>query len=187
MKDLIEIRWHARGGQGAKTASLLFAEALMGLGKYIQAFPEYGPERTGAPTKAYNRISEKPIRNYSAIENPDVVVVLDPTLLKNPEVSSGLSKNSTLVINSDKNASDIKKFLKTKAKIVVVPASEIAKKILGKPIPNTVILGTLFKILKMDLKDLNKGLKERLEVKFRSKPEFIEKNLLAIRSAYESI
>lgn len=185
MKDLIEIRWHARGGQGAKTASLLFAEALLSLGKYVQAFPEYGPERTGAPMKSFNRISSKPIRNYSAILSPDVVVVLDPTLLKNQEINSGLNEDTIFIINTEKTEEEIKKDLNIHSGIITVPASEIAKKYLGKNIPNTVMLGALFKVLNLDLEKLKKGLRERLEFKFKSKPEFIKSNLMAIKKAYE--
>ena len=108
MKNTIEIRWHARGGQGAKTASLLFAEAMLELGKYIQAFPDYGPERTGAPIRAYNRISNKPIRNYSAVTSPDMVIVLDPTLLKNPNTIVGIKEDGVIIINTEKKVKEIK-------------------------------------------------------------------------------
>lgn len=183
MNDLIEIRWHARGGQGAKTASLLFAEAMLQLGKYVQSFPEYGPERTGAPIKAYNRISSKPVKNYSAILNPDIVIVLDSSLLNNLDVLSGLDKEGVLVVNTEKTKDEIIKNLKVK-NVVAVPASLIAEKFIGKRIPNTVMLGVLFKILNLDFKIIYPGLSRRLKLKFKSKPEFIEKNLKAIKEAY---
>ena len=104
MKDLIEIRWHGRGGQGAKTASLLLADAAFNTGKYIQGFPEYGPERMGAPITAYNRISNKPITIHSNIYEPDYVVVVDDSLLDCVDVTSGLKESGAIVINTTKDA-----------------------------------------------------------------------------------
>ncbi|OIP22177.1 pyruvate synthase [bacterium CG_4_10_14_0_2_um_filter_33_32] len=185
MKNTIEIRWHARGGQGAKTASLLFAEAMLELGKYIQAFPDYGPERTGAPIRAYNRISNKPIRNYSAVTSPDMVIVLDPTLLKNPNTIVGIKEDGVIIINTEKKVQEIKSNLGVNNKIITVPASKISLDILGKNIPNTVMLGALVKALDLEFKELQKGLKTRLLIKFRKKSEYIKKNLKAIEQAYK--
>ncbi|MEM2568110.1 MAG: 2-oxoacid:acceptor oxidoreductase family protein, partial [Candidatus Bathyarchaeia archaeon] len=100
MKKVIEVRWHGRGGQGAWTASELLARAAVYEGKYIQSFPEFGPERMGAPVSAFTRISTEPIRIHCAVYNPDVVVVLDPTLLKAVPVTDGMSENGRLIINS---------------------------------------------------------------------------------------
>ena len=112
MNDMIEIRWHGRGGQGAKTASLLLADAAFNTGKYIQGFPEYGPERMGAPITAYNRISSSPIRIHSNIYEPDYVVVVDDTLLESVDVTAGLKEDGAIVINTTKNGEDLKKLLK---------------------------------------------------------------------------
>lgn len=109
MEDLIEIRWHGRGGQGAKTASLLLADAAFNTGKYIQGFPEYGPERMGAPITAYNRISSKPITIHSNIYEPDYVVVVDDTLLESVPVTAGLKSSGAIVINTTKSADYLKR------------------------------------------------------------------------------
>ena len=111
MKNLIEIRWHGRGGQGAKTASLLLADAAFNTGKYIQGFPEYGPERMGAPITAYNRISNNPIVIHSNIYEPDYVVVVDDSLLETVNVSAGLKEDGAIVINTVKSEDEIKKWL----------------------------------------------------------------------------
>ena len=102
MKDLTEIRWHGRGGQGAKTAALLFADAALAQGMYIQAFPEYGPERMGAPVTAFNRLSPKPILLHSGVTNPSIVIVLDPTLVETVDVTEGIPDNGVLLINTEK-------------------------------------------------------------------------------------
>ena len=129
MKELMEIRWHGRGGQGAKTAALLFADAALEQGKYIQAFPEYGPERMGAPVAAFNRMSSKPILLHSGVTDPDVVIVLDPTLMDSVDVTEGLPQNGTILVNTEKSPSDIKKELKVAGDIRVfaVDASTISK------------------------------------------------------------
>ena len=108
MKELTEIRWHGRGGQGAKTAALLFADAALAQGLYIQAFPEYGPERMGAPVAAFDRISSKPILLHSGVNNPDIVIVLDPTLIESVDVTEGIPDNGVLLINTEKSPADIK-------------------------------------------------------------------------------
>ena len=128
MKDLIEIRWHGRGGQGAKTASLLLADVAFSTGKYIQGFPEYGPERMGAPMTAYNRISSKPIEVHSNIYDPDYVVVVDETLLKAVDVSNGLKKDGAIVINTTKSLDEIKPLLKNyNGNIYTIDAKKISE------------------------------------------------------------
>ena len=112
MDNLIEIRWHGRGGQGAKTASLLLADAAFNTGKYIQGFPEYGAERMGAPITAYNRISTMPIRIHCNIYNPDYVVVVDDTLLHSVDVTAGLKESGAIIINTTKDGETLKKLLK---------------------------------------------------------------------------
>ena len=143
MKKMMEFRWHGRGGQGAWTASELLARTALDEGKYIQSFPEFGPERMGAPVTAFTRISLEPIRLHCAIYEPDVVVVLDNTLLKTVPVTAGLkSDDNILIINSLEEPSVLKERLKvTKGQVWTVPATEIALRILGAPITNTALLG----------------------------------------------
>ena len=116
MSNLIEIRWHGRGGQGAKTASLLLADAAFNTGKYIQGFPEYGPERMGAPITAYNRISDTPITVHSNIYEPDYVVVVDDTLLDCVDVTAGLKKEGAIIINTTKDGEELKAAISEKIK-----------------------------------------------------------------------
>jgi len=143
---MIEIRWHGRGGQGAWTASLLLAQAALLEGKYVQSFPEFGPERMGAPLKAYTRISSKPITLHCGVYNPDVVVVLDPTLLNSVNVTEGLSLNGSLIVNERKTPKEIRKYLKiTGRKIWVLSATDLAMKIINRDIPNTAMLGATIK------------------------------------------
>ncbi len=188
-KDLIEIRWHGRGGQGAKTAALLFGEAAIDTGMYIQAFPEYGPERTGAPVRAFNRLSNNPIRLHSGIENPAIVLVLDPTLLKTVDVLEGLGENGILIVNSSDSPGVIRKKLSVNSniKVYTVDASKIAMDMIGLNKPNTPMLGALAKVT--DILDYNKMLKSiehKLKIKFRGKPEeIVTKNIKAIETAYK--
>ncbi len=186
---LLEIRWHGRGGQGAKTAALLFADAAVETGKYIQAFPEYGPERMGAPVFAFNRISEKPILQHCGIKNPNIVVVLDPTLMETIDVTDGLSEDGTILVNTQKTAQEIKNQLKlTEQKIYVVDASKISKEILGRDLPNTPMLGALIKVSKLlEFEPMLKSVRKRLEKKFAGRPEVIEGNIKAIKRAYEEV
>lgn len=190
MKEIIEIRWHGRGGQGAKTAALLFADALMGLGKYVQAFPEYGPERMGAPVQAFNRVSDKPIRIHCNVEEPDIVIVLDASLIDIVDVSAGLRENGILLINSKEDPEELRRRinLKKTAKLFTVDASGIAQQTIGKDVPNTAMLGALIKITKwLDLEKLIEEVADKLSKKFSTKQELIESNLEAIRKAYNQV
>ena len=147
MKDLIEIRWHGRGGQGAKTASLLLADAAFNTGKYIQGFPEYGPERMGAPITAFNRISTKPIRVHSDIYEPDYVVVVDETLLSAVDVTSGLKKDGAIVINTTKSLDELKPLLKGyEGSVYIIDARKISVEALGRYFPNTPMLAAIVKV-----------------------------------------
>src|SRR3989338_3333029 len=134
MKDLIEIRWHGRGGQGAKTAALLFADAALSSGKYVQAFPEYGPERMGAPVTSFNRISSKPILRHSGVLNPSIVIVLDPTLIETVDVTEGILEDGAVIINTDKSSDDMRKELGGPAgiKVFTVDASTISVETIGR-------------------------------------------------------
>ena len=147
MDNLIEIRWHGRGGQGAKTASLLLADAAFNTGKYIQGFPEYGPERMGAPITAYNRISNKPITIHSNIYEPNYVVVVDDTLLEAVDVTAGLKKEGAIVINTTKTSEEIRKSLKGyEGKIYKIDARKISEETLGRYFPNTPMLAAIVKV-----------------------------------------
>ena len=147
MKDLIEIRWHGRGGQGAKTASLLLADAAFNTGKYIQGFPEYGPERMGAPITAYNRIGNNPITVHSNIYEPDFVVVVDDTLLESVDVTAGLKEDGALVINTTKDNDYLLSKLKGyKGGVYKIDARRISEEALGRYFPNTPMLAAIVKV-----------------------------------------
>lgn len=189
MDGLIEIRWHGRGGQGAKTASLLLADAAFNTGKYIQGFPEYGPERMGAPITAYNRISDKPITIHSNIYEPDYVVVVDDTLLDTVPVTAGLKSTGAIVINTTKNAEEIKKLLKGyEGKVYKIDATKISEEALGRYFPNTPMLAAIVKVSKvMSDDELLEDMKGSFKHKFAKKPEVIEGNMKALEMALNSV
>ncbi|MFH1760988.1 MAG: 2-oxoacid:acceptor oxidoreductase family protein [bacterium] len=188
MEDkILEIRWHGRGGQGAKTAALLFADAAMALGKYIQAFPEYGPERMGAPVQSFNRLSDDQITLHCSITDPQIVIVLDPTLIGKVEVTKGLPEDGIMIINTSKTPSEIRKDLGLKgAKVFTIDASMISKQTIGRDIPNTPMLGALVKVSGiLDFDKMLKDTEKKLQKKFAHKPEVIKGNIEAIKKAYE--
>ena len=189
MKDLIEIRWHGRGGQGAKTASLLLADAAFNTGKYIQGFPEYGPERMGAPITAYNRISTSPIRVHSNIYNPDYVVVVDDTLLSAVDVTAGLKKEGAIIINTTKGIGEIKPLLKGyEGSVYTIDARKISEEALGKYFPNTPMLAAIVKVTKiMKDEDFLEDMKGSFKHKFAKKPEVIDGNMKAIEVALKEV
>lgn len=189
MNDLIEIRWHGRGGQGAKTASLLLADAAFNTGKYIQGFPEYGPERMGAPITAYNRISNKPITIHSNIYEPDYVVVVDDTLLESVDVTAGLKETGAIVINTTKDNEYIKKALKGyKGAIYKIDARKISIEALGRYFPNTAMLAAIVKVSEvMTDEELLNDMKGSFKHKFAKKPEVIEGNMKALELALQSV
>lgn len=189
MNDLIEIRWHGRGGQGAKTASLLLADAAFNTGKFIQGFPEYGPERMGAPITAYNRISNSPITIHSNIYEPDYVVVVDDTLLESVDVTSGLKQNGGIVINTTKDAKYIKSKLNNySGKIYTIDARKISIDALGKYFPNTPMLAAIVKISGiMTDSELLEDMKSSFKHKFAKKPEVIEGNMKALEIALKEV
>ncbi len=186
---IIEIRWHGRGGQGAKTAALLFADAAMSLGKNIQAFPEYGPERMGAPVQSFNRLSDNPITVHCGITDPQIVLVLDPTLMSTVNVAQGLPADGSLIVNTAKAPREIRKEINLKnAKVYTVDASAIAKEKIGRNIPNTPMLGALVKISGLlDFGEMMKNTEGKLKKKFAHKPEVIKGNLEAIKAAYDRV
>ena len=189
MDNLIEIRWHGRGGQGAKTASLLLADAAFNTGKYIQGFPEYGPERMGAPITAYNRISNKPITIHSNIYEPDYVVVVDDTLLDAVDVTAGLKDSGAIVINTTKDADTIRNQLKDyKGDIYTIDARKISLETLGKYFPNTPMLAAIVKVSKiMTEEEFLKDMVGSFKHKFAKKPEVIEGNMKALEMSLKEV
>jgi len=191
MEELFEIRWHGRGGQGAKTAALLFGEAAMETGKYIQAFPEYGPERKGAPVQAFNRLSDKPIRAHSAVEHPKVVVILDPSLIEISNVTQGLKEDSIVVVNSPDSPEDIRKRLKlenSKVKVYTVDASKIALSTIGRDVPNTPMLGAMVRVTNvLKFEPMLHSIEEKLKAKFRGREEMVKGNIESIKLAYKEV
>ena len=179
----IEVRWHGRGGQGAWTASELLARAAIHEGKYIQSFPEFGPERMGAPVASFTRISDEPIKIHCAIYSPDVVAVLDPTLIKTVPVTKGLKEDGTIIINSEETPAEMRKTLKlNKGKVYTIPATEIAIKILGRPITNTAMLGAVASvtgIVKLE------SIEEVVKKRFRQ--SIAEKNVAVVKEAYKEV
>ncbi len=186
---MIEIRWHGRGGQGAKTASLLLADAAFNTGKYIQGFPEYGPERMGAPITAYNRISEEPITIHSNIYEPDYVVVVDDTLLDVVDVTAGLKKSGAIVINTVKDAEEIKQKLKGyEGEVYTIDARKISLETLGKYFPNTPMLAAIVKVSKvMSDEEFLNDMQGSFKHKFAKKPEVIEGNMNALKMALNEV
>lgn len=180
MKKLLEVRWHGRGGQGAWTTSELLARAAIREGKYIQSFPEFGPERMGAPMAAFTRISDEPIQLHCAVYNPDVVAVLDPTLIKTVPVAQGLGEGGAVVVNSKKEPGEIRNAIKLeKGRVWVVSATEIAISILGRPVMNTAMLGAVARVTRVvSLESLEKAVREL----FRQ--DIAEKNISVIKEAY---
>ncbi len=187
MKETIEIRWHGRGGQGAVTAAKIVADSAVYDGKFVQAFPEFGAERAGAPVKSFNRISPEPIYIHSQIENPDVVVVLDPTLLDAVNVCDGLSDGGILIVNTTEAPQDIKKRCRAERfKVYTVAATDISLRELKRNIPNTPMVAALVKItgiLKLDA--VIENFKKKYAGKFR--PEVIEANVRAMKAAADEV
>mgnify|MGYP003538622063 CR=1 FL=1 len=189
MSNLIEIRWHGRGGQGAKTASLLLADAAFNTGKYIQGFPEYGPERMGAPITAYNRISDEPITIHSNIYEPDYVVVVDDSLLETVDVTAGLKESGAIIINSTKDGNELRSLLKGySGDIYKIDARKISMEALGKYFPNTPMLASIVKVSKvMSDEDFLADMMGSFKHKFAKKPEVIDGNMKALELALNQI
>ena len=144
---MIEIRWHGRGGQGAKTAALLLADAAFATGMYVQGFPEYGPERMGAPITAYNRLDDEPIRVHSNIYEPDIVIVVDETLVGPVDVTKGLKKGGKVIVNTNKDPALVReKFGDFEGELYAIDAGDIAVRTVGKNVPNTPLLSAVVKV-----------------------------------------
>lgn len=189
MNNLIEIRWHGRGGQGAKTASLLLADAAFNTGKYIQGFPEYGPERMGAPITAYNRISDAPITIHSNIYEPDYVVVVDDTLLTSVPVTAGLKKEGAIVINTTKSPEQLKKLLNGyEGEVYTIDARKVSEETLGRYFPNTPMLAAIVKVTGiMSDEAFLEDMKGSFKHKFAKKPEVIDGNMKALELALKEV
>jgi pyruvate ferredoxin oxidoreductase gamma subunit len=189
MGKVVEIRWHGRGGQGAKTASLLLADAAFNTGKYIQGFPEYGPERMGAPITAYNRISDERLTIHSNIYEPDYVVVVDDTLLESVNVTAGLKEDGAIIINTTKGPEEVQKYLKGyKGKVCTIDARTISIETLGKYFPNTPMLGAVVKVSNvLDEKVFLEDMVESFKHKFEKKPEVVEGNIKALERSLQEV
>ncbi|MCR4787946.1 MAG: 2-oxoacid:acceptor oxidoreductase family protein [Lachnospiraceae bacterium] len=185
----IEIRWHGRGGQGAKTAALLLADVCFKTGAYVQGFPEYGPERMGAPITAFNRISPEDIRVHSNIYYPDLVVVVDDTLLNSVDVTAGLKEDGAIIINTVRPRDEIIPLLKGyKGKVYTIDARDISVKALGKYFPNTPMLSAVVAVTGlMDWSLFIREMRSSYEHKFSKKPEVIEGNMNALELTYEAL
>ena len=189
MKNLIEIRWHGRGGQGAKTAALLLADVAFSTGMYVQGFPEYGPERMGAPITAYNRLSTRKIRNHSNIYNPDFVVVVDESLLDSVHVTEGLKEDGAIVINTSRPREEfMPKLNGYKGRVCTVDARKISMEALGRYFPNSPMLAAIVKVSGvMNEETFLEEMRKSYAHKFASKPEVIEGNMKALSLALQEV
>lgn len=189
MSQGLEIRWHGRGGQGAKTAALLLADVAFKTGAFVQGFPEYGPERMGAPITAYNRISREEIRVHSNIYTPDLVVVVDETLLHSVDVTAGLKEDGAIIINTPGKKEDVIPLLHGyKGRVYTVDARKISVETLGKNFPNSPMLAAAVAVSKvMDKEAFIREMRTSYEHKFAKKPEVIEGNMKALTMTFEAL
>jgi len=180
---LVEVRWHGRGGQGIVSVSRLLAEAALLDQKYVQSFPEFGPERSGAPVRGFTRISDEPISIHSQIYNPNIVVVVDPTLLGNSNVTSGLTKDGSIIANTELTPHELAERLGVReAHVYAVNAKRIALDVLGRPIYNTAMLGALLKVASLtSFESVAKVVQARFPGTLG------EKNVEAIKRAYAEV
>ena len=187
MAKLTEVRWHGRGGQGAKTAGYVLAVAAAEQGWEVQAFPEYGAERRGAPMRSYVRISDEPIRLRSGVETPDVVIVLDDTLLQTENVAEGLAEGGLLLINTSMSEEEVKEQIgRDDVELYIVDASSISIETIGREIPNTPMIGALAKVSDIiDLDPCLQGVEKSLGEKLP--PAVVESNKDAVKRAYEEV
>ena len=186
---MVEFRWHGRGGQGAKTACLLLADAAFSSGKYVQGFPEYGPERSGAPITAYNRISSERCGIHSNIYEPDYVIVVDEGLLSCVDVTAGLKETGAIIINSGKAPEELRPRLNGyRGRVCTIDANRISKEILGQVFPNTPMLAAAVKISGVvEAEQFTKDMEESFHHKFASKPQVIEGNMRVLKTSMEEV
>lgn len=189
MRNNLEVRWHGRGGQGAKTAALLLADVAFKTGAYVQGFPEYGPERMGAPITAYNRISQEPIRVHSNIYEPDLVVVVDESLLGSVDVTAGLKAEGAIIVNTPKASDEIKDLLHGyEGKVYTVDARAISVEALGKYFPNTPMLAAAVAVSGvMGREEFITEMRASYEHKFAKKPEVIDGNMKALTMTFDAL
>ena len=188
MSNVTEIRWHGRGGQGAKTAALLLADVAFQTGKYVQGFPEYGPERMGAPITAYNRISDTKIRVHSNIYDPQYVVVVDESLLETVDVR-GLKKDGAILVNTQRTKEEIIPHLKGyEGEVYIIDAHKVSMATMGKYFPNTPLLAAIVKVAGiMEEETFLREMESSFKHKFASKPEVIEGNMAALKMAMQEV
>lgn len=189
MSELVEIRWHGRGGQGAKTAALLLADVAFNIGKHVQGFPEYGPERMGAPITAYDRISDQEIRVHSNIYEPNYVAVVDETLLHTVDVTRGIKKGGAILINTERSSEELMPELNGyEGRIYTINAREICDRTLGQYFPNTPMLAAIVNITGiMEPDRFLEEMKKSLQHKFAKKPEVLDGNMKALKMALEEV
>jgi len=189
MDGVTEIRWHGRGGQGLVTGAKLLGETALGTGQYFQAFPDYGPERMGAPIRSYTRLSATPIRIHSRVETPDVVLLLDPTLLGVVDVTEGLKEGGTVIVNSSEDPGQERKVLGLEGRnvrVFTVDASRIAIDAFGREITNTPMLGAFARATGLfELGVLTEEVRKSFGKKLR--PEIVEANVKAVEEAFDSV
>lgn len=189
MSKMVEIRWHGRGGQGAKTASLLLADVAFSSGMYVQGFPEYGPERMGAPITAYNRIGNEPIRVHSNIYEPNFVVVVDETLIKAIEVEKGIKEGGAIIVNSERSPEELRAELRGyTGRLYTCNARKISEECLGKYFPNTPMLGAVVKVSELIPEaEFIKNMEESFKHKFSTKPQVLEGNMCALKRSMDEV
>ncbi len=188
MPEMIEIRWHGRGGQGTVTAAKVLADACLSGGRYVQAFPEYGPERAGAPLRAYNRVSDKELRLYCPVVNPKIVSIVDATIMDAMDVTEGAVDDAIFVVNTKKDPAEIRKTLKAKStqKVFTVDATDIAMTEIGRPLPNSPMLGAVVKVTELvTLPHLVEEVRKSFGKKFAEK--IISGNLKAVERGYKEV
>ncbi|MBR2490517.1 MAG: 2-oxoacid:acceptor oxidoreductase family protein [Ruminiclostridium sp.] len=188
-QGLVEFRWHGRGGQGAKTACLLLADAAFAAGKYVQGFPEYGPERMGAPITAYNRISDTRCSVHCNIEEPDYVVVVDETLLESVDVTRGLQPEGAVIINTPKAPGEIRRKLRGwKGRVCTIDARKISEETLGKNFPNSPMLSAAVKVSGvLEEAQFMGDMEESFSHKFANKPQVVAGNMDALRRSWQEV
>ncbi len=188
-QDMVEIRWHGRGGQGAKTACLLLADAAFSSGKYVQGFPEYGPERSGAPITAYNRISTQRCSIHSNIYEPDYVVVVDEGLIESVDVTAGLKASGAIIINTKKSPDEVRPMLRGyTGRVCTIDANRISREILGKAFPNTPMLAATVKVSGVvEAEKFKADMEESFHHKFATKPQVIAGNMKVLNVSMEEV
>lgn len=188
MAQLLEVRWHGRGGQGAKTAGYILAVAAAEQGKQVQAFPEYGAERRGAPLRSYVRISDRPIRLRCSVRRPEIVIVLDPSLVESENVADGIVPGGLILVNTSESPAQVRaKIGHPDVQVATVDANTISMETIGRPIPNTPMLGALAKLRPdvVTLEAAESAVKATLGEKLSA--DVIERNLQAVARAYQEV